>query len=581
MEFSATNEPAAPGEASFRRTLLLCALALAAAVLAYQDVGRFGFCDLDDSAYVTENRLVLSGLSWETVRQAFVPDAHAYLSPLVTLSFMLDGQLFGLWAGGFHLVNLLWHCANVALFFLLVLRLSGSRAAALLAGLLLAAHPAHIEAVAWISARKDMISTFFGLCAINIYIGWARKPSALRNIGLHACHGLSLLAKPMLATLPGLLLLLDFWPLRRLGEGAPLLPGWRRGLALVREKLLLLALGLLATFVTVRTHFEAYDRLDPDFGLKLANGLAAYAKYLGLLVWPHDQAIVYPFPASVPLAHSMGAALLLAALTGLCLWQRRQRPYLLVGWLWFLVSLLPVIAPPKVGLHVALADRWAYVPFMGLYLALGCLVAEGLERLARVWKAALCAVLVAWAALLMAQHQRQLATWATPVSIYEQALRVTTDSHVVLNNYGGLKAGEGDDAAAEAAYLEALRIHPRYGMCLFNLGLLRMRQERYPEALGYLARAGEELGKIGMGYEPARAMAYCLAKMGRTEEAQELYAMCVQLQPERVAAYLDWAKLAASLGRTERARALYRKSQEIAPGNPAAREGLAALDAAP
>ncbi len=576
--------PQAPGPLSAcapRWPLLFCLLAVAAAVLAYRDVGFFGFCNLDDSVYVTENRLVLSGLSWDTVRRAFVPDNTGYLSPLVTLSFVLDAQAFGFWAGGFHLVNLSWHVANVVLFFWLVLRLSDSRIAALLAAALLAVHPAHVEAVAWISARKDMLSTFFGLAAIHIYIGWARRPRASLNAGLHAAHVLSLMAKPMLVTLPGLLVLLDFWPLRRLGaaEGG-VLPDWRELAARVREKSLLLALGVLAAFVALSTHMQTFDRLDPGLGLKVANALASCAGYLKLLVWPSNQALVYPFPESVPLAHSLGGAGLVLGLTALCVWQVRRRPYLLVGWLWFLCALIPVIMPPRVGMHVAMADRWAYVPFLGLYLALGCLVAEAFSALRRPWaRVALCLALLAPLAALTLVQQRQLATWATPSTIYEQALRVTRKSHVVLNNYGGIKVAEGDDAAAEELYREALRLHPTYDACLYNLGLLCMRGERFDEALDFLTRARPEMKRVGKEYEAMRAMAHCLARLGRPGEAQVLYLGCLELEPGKLDAWLDWAKLAEVLGQRDRALGLYRMSLTVVPGNPNGLDGVRRLEA--
>lgn len=564
-----------------RWPILLCLLAIAAAVLAYRDVGLFGFCNLDDSVYVTENRLVLSGLSWDTVRRAFTPDNTGYLSPLVTLSFVLDAQVFGFWAGGFHLVNLAWHVANVALFFWLVLRLSDSRIAALLAAVLLAVHPAHVEAVAWISARKDMLSTFFGLVAFHIYIGWARRPRTMLNAGLHAAHVLSLMAKPMLVTLPGLLVLLDYWPLRRLGvNGGGLLPDWRELAARVREKSLLLALGVLAAFVTLSTHMQAFDRLDPGFGLKAANALASCAGYLKLLVWPSNQALVYPFPESVPLAHSLGGAGLVLGLTALCLWQVRRRPFLLVGWLWFLCALIPVIMPPKVGMHVAMADRWAYVPFLGLYLALGCLAGEAFSALRKPWtRAALCLALLAPLAALTIVQQRQLATWATPSTIYEQVLRVTRKSHVVLNNYGGIKVSEGDDAAAEALFREALRLHPSYEACLYNLGLVCMRGGRFGEALEFLTRARPEMKRVGKEYEAMRAMAHCLARLGRFDEAQALYLGCLELEPGELEAWLDWAKLAEALGQRDRALGLYRMSLTVAPGNPNGLAGVRRLEA--
>lgn len=562
--------------------LVLCLAVAALAAALYHGVGHYGFSILDDSHYVTGNPRILAGFTWGNVKNVFTPGEGLYWSPVTLLSLMLDAKLFGFWAGGFHLMNALWHCANAALFCLLVLRLTGSRLAAVAAASLFAAHPAHVEAVAWVTARKDVLSTFLGLSAVHLYVSWARRPSGVKNVLLHALYLISLMAKPMFVTLAGLLLLLDWWPLGRLraADGGP----WpdRRLLVLrLREKALLLALGAFATFMTLSSHYAGvFDRLDPSLGLKLANAVVSYAKYLGLLVWPHDQAIVYPFPDAVPALHVVLSGALLAAVTALCLRQMRARPYLLVGWLWFLAALTPVIMPPKVGLHVEYADRWAYVPFMGLYLALGCLGAELAGRIRR--DGPRMAVSAAWVLLplvaLIPVQQRQLATWKTPFGIAEQALRVTRGNYLLMNNYGILKGLGGDKAAAEAAYLAALEAYPDYGPALYNLGLLRLEQKRYAEALQPLLRGMEADQRRGAkAYDAYCGVALCLTFLGRADEAPHYYALAIREDPASPRAYNDWGNLARDTGNPLLALELYRKSLAADPDYALAKRNLEKL----
>jgi len=545
-----------------RWTGVLCILAMSVAVGMYFDSGLFGLSPLDDSVYVPTGALLNSSLPWSSVFRIALSDHRLYWHPLTSLSFLIDGRLYGPWVGGFHLMNVLWHCANVALFFLLALRLTGSRFAATFAALLLAAHPAHVEAVAWISARKDMLSTFFGLVTIHIYLGWVRKPGVGRALGLYAAYALSLLSKPMFVTLPGLLLLFDYWPLKRFDFEGPSFD-WGRLVALVREKVLFLALGIFAAFMTLTSHQEGYDRLDPSPLLKLSNAVVAYAKYLGLLVWPVDQAIVYPFPDSVPLMHSLGGAALLLVITAICLWQLRRRPFLAVGWLWFLCTLVPVIMPPKVGLHVALADRWTYVSFMGLYLALGCLGAELLGRMSRPWlrwAAAVAAAVLPLVPLGIAQ-QRQLATWATPASICEQALRVTSGSHLMMNNYAVIKMDEKDYDGAEALLLQSLHVFPDSPLAKHNFGALRMSQGRHREAVDLLWDAMEQDEKLGRGYEHYLALALCMEQLGKKDEAHTFYAKAILEQPGRPEAYTQWGMQAKRLGNLDKAHEFFEKVQ--------------------
>jgi Tfp pilus assembly protein PilF len=545
-----TLRPAQPP----RWTAVLFVLCVSVALGLYFLTGLFDFVSFDDPSYVSRNPAVLAGITWRSALEAFSLRQALYWHPLTTLSLLVDGRMFRGWAGGYHVVNALWHGGNVALLFLLALRLTGSRAAAVLCGLLLAAHPVHVESVAWISERKDVLSTFFGLASIHYYIGWrtARRPATAA--AMYACYALSLLAKPTFVIAPALLLLLDYWPLGRLAFP----PKARRVAELLREKVLFIAFGTVSTVMTFATHSETRDRLDPDLWLKLANASASIAKYLALLVFPHEMAIVYPFPDSVPLWQSLGGGALALGLTGLCVWQARLRPYLLFGWLWFLCALAPVLMPPRFGLHVALADRWTYVPYMGLYLALGALCAE---RLRAGWsrRVRVAAVLAGGAALtlLAVAQQRQLDVWRCSESLYGHALRITTGSHMVLNNYGVLKLQQGDVQAGERAYLDALAIFPDFALCKSNLGALRMGQGRTAEAMELLWQAASVMARQSQAYDCYLGLADGLVREGRLKEAEHFLAAAVRENPHSPEAYLRWGRLAQRRGDISFAHAFF------------------------
>jgi len=539
-----------------RWTFVLGLLAVSVAVGLYFRAGLFDFCTYDDPGYITMNRHVLAKFSWDSVRTAFSLRQVTYWHPLTTLSFMLDHHFYRLWPGGYHMTNVLLHGVNVALFFALILALTKNRFAAVFAALLFAAHPTHVEAVAWISARKDVLSTALGLASMLLYIRWTRKNSPGAAVGMYAACALSLMSKPMFATMPCLLLLLDYWPLERLGNEGGAWPRLRTVIERVREKVLFLAMGVFITVMTITTHPVSHDRLTPDLGLKLANAVTAIAKYLGLLVWPTRMAVIYPFPESVPVAQVLGASALVAAISALCMWQVRRRAYLLVGWLWFLGTLAPVLMPPPVGLHVALADRWTYVPFMGLYLALGCLAAEALAAIARpaARGAAAVALIVLPLVPLGLAQQRQLSTWRNAATVYEQALRVTTGSYVVMNNYAVLKTSMGQYAEAEAIYQEAHRWYPENGNILIGIGEVRLAQGRPLDALEPFWQAMLLLEKEHAAYNAYRGLARLLIMRGRPREAQDFFALAVRESPSRPEAYVEWAALAKRLGDPDRAR---------------------------
>jgi tetratricopeptide (TPR) repeat protein len=490
---SSVDAPAGGRSVRLRRSLLLAAGLVLLVFAIYGRTIGFGYVSYDDNLYVYENEQVQAGLSAENVRWAFVTLHAANWHPVTWLSLMLDATLFGGGPGARHLVNVGLHAANAVLFFLLLLELGAALWPAVLAAALFAAHPCHVESVAWITERKDVLSTLFLLLSISGYVGWVKRGGRLRYLASLSCMALGLLAKPMLVTLPFALLILDVWPLRRLAA-AP------AGLRLVLEKIPFLALALASVAVTILAQHKGQAVVPLGhfpLPLRLANALTSYAAYLGRLVLPAGLAVWYPYPASVPVWSWAGALALLVGLSAAAYWQRREQPYLLVGWLWFMGTLVPVIGILQVG-GQAMADRYAYVPYLGLYAAL----ALGLERLAgrlpqrRGIVAAAAGVAVA---VLGIAAFCQAGFWKDNTALYERALAVTRDNHLAHVNLGNELRRQLRFAEALEHFREAARIKPDSAEAWINASGVHLQFERFTEA--------EQAARTALALEPESAEA--------------------------------------------------------------------------
>lgn len=342
------------GAATFGRPDFLILVALAVITLGiYAQVIGHQFVTFDDDSYIKENLMVNRGVTLAGISWAFTTFYNANWHPLTWIAHMIDSQLFGLNAGGHLLVNALIHVANTLLVFWFLLRATDARWPSALVAALFALHPLHVESVAWASERKDTLSAFFGLLSLIAYVRYAEAPSISRYAWTAITLALGLLAKPMLVTWPFVMLLLDYWPLRRLSQST----SWKNFLIsiapLLREKLPLFALVTASAVMTsvAQSHGGAVRTFTHfPIALRLSNGLVSYAKYLLLTFWPHDLAVCYPLaPTGIPTWQIIGAAFLLIGITAFCLFQRKIRPYLIVGWLWFLGTLVPVIGLVQVG----------------------------------------------------------------------------------------------------------------------------------------------------------------------------------------------------------------------------------------
>lgn len=452
--------------------------AIAAGIVAlvcavYAGVAGHAYLNLDDDVYVTRNPFVRSGVSSESVRWAFTTVHEAYWIPLTWLSLMLDCSLFGMHAGAHLLENVALHALDAVLLFTLLATLTGATWRSAWVAALFALHPAHVESVAWVSQRKDVLSALFWMLTTLAYVRYARRPSLGLYLPVALMLALGLLAKPMLVTLPVTLLLLDWWPLARRDRGI---------VALVLEKMPLFLLSAAASVVTLFTQGSAGAvpaLASIDLGERVANALTNYVLYLGKIVWPWPLAVFYPLNPPDP-TFAAAAALLLVAVSTAALTTARRAPYLLVGWLWFLVTLLPVIGLVQVG-GQQIADRYTYLPSIGIFVivAWGAADLVAWRRGAREWIAVAGCATVAAAALL---SWHQVSYWRDSITLFTRAIAVTERNFLAHNNLGEalVAAGRADEAATH--YTEAARIHPGYAPARNNVGLVLARQGRYVEA---------------------------------------------------------------------------------------------------
>ncbi len=485
---------------TIRRPDLLILLALGAITFGiYAQAIGHQFITLDDPTYIQENPMVNHGVTLRGLAWAFTTFYATNWHPLTWISHMIDCQLFGMDAGRHLLVNALIHVANTLLLFWFLLRTTHARWPSALVAALFALHPLHVESVAWASERKDTLSTFFGLLSLIAYVRYAKAPSISRYAWVAIMLALGLLAKPMLVTWPLVMLLLDYWPLGRLAD--PIAKEHRRevshreaatGIAsLVWEKIPLFALVAASAVTTflAQSHGGAVRTFaDAPIALRLSNALVSYAKYLLLTFWPNDLAVYYPFAwAGIPAWQIIGAAFLLIGITAFCFSQRKIRRYLIVGWLWFLGTLVPVIGVVQVG-GQTMADRYFYIPSIGLFIAL----VFGLTEVAKIWRVAPAlsagiagGVLLVLATVTNAQIQR----WRDSFTLFEHTLAVTPPNLRIENSLGLALGASGKYDEAAAHFEKTLQIDPNFYDGLVGMGVTRALQGHIPEAIGYFQTA--------------------------------------------------------------------------------------------
>lgn len=560
-----------------RRSSWLIAVALGLAVAAvYGPVAEFGYVDLDDNEYVFENRLVQSGWTSESVRWAWTAYHSGHWHPLTWLSLMLDFELFGASPAAAHGVNVGLHALGVMLLFGWLQRATGRVWVSAFVAACFALHPLRVESVAWIAARKDVLSGCLLMLTLSAYVAYAQRGGLLHYVGVVLAYGLGLLAKPTLAVVPFGLLLLDVWPLRRI-DPARIVS--RQGGLLAAEKLplLVLAAATLRQTAAAQQAAGAWADATVPFGERLANALCSYVAYLGKTLWPSDLAVFYPL-VPVPTSHAIASAALLGLLTLVVVGLGRRYPAAFVGWAWYVGTAVPVIGLVQFG-GQAMADRYTYIPHIGLLAGGAFAVAEWLEvRRVPRWGASLVALLVLVA--LATVSRQQLAHWRDSRTLFERALQVTESNYMAHNNLGVFLERHGETDLAAYHYEQAVRANPTWPDALLNYGntfawrgQYAAAAQQYQAALTLrpnfataennlataLAYQGDLVGAVPH-YERAVALRpdyfdarYALAdayeRLGRYADAYPHYEWIVAARPDWPPGQAAWQRTRAALGR--------------------------------
>jgi Flp pilus assembly protein TadD len=625
--------------------VLVCLLLFLATLTVYWQVGNYEFVNYDDDKYVTENHHLHKGLTGESVIWTFTATELANWHPLTWLSHLVDFQLYGLNPAGHHLTNVFFHLVNTLLLFLILKRMTGTLWRSGFVAALFALHPLHVESVAWVAERKDVLSTMFWMLTLWAYLGYVKLPKRKRYLLIVLCFALGLMAKPMLVTLPFTMLLLDYWPLERfkLGQSGnshtasrqPFINGKKPRTHVIRllvEKIPLFALAAISSIVTfvVQQSGGAVGTLETfPVDIRITNALVSYIIYIVKMIWPQNLAVFYPHPGqSLPIWQIYLAGIFLSVISLVVIRAGRRRPYLPVGWLWYVGTLVPVIGLVQVG-EQAMADRYTYVPLIGLFI----IIAWGATDLLgsrRYGKPALPLAAISLLSVLMVCSFLQVKHWKNSLALFEHALRVTENNHLAhlnfgaaladqgkleeaishyqhslqiapkyvksYNNLGLALAQQGKNHEATAHYLKALQINPDYATAHNNLGVALMGtgevdkaiahyyqalslKPDWPEVYNNLGNAFLVQGKFDQaifyysetlrrkpGYgEAHNNLAVALANRGRFQEALEHYYAALRLQPNSAETHNNLAVALLNLGKVQAATAHYRKAIELSP----------------
>jgi tetratricopeptide (TPR) repeat protein len=592
----------------WRSPWIECAL-VGLVLIVYAQVRHFQFVNWDDPLYVTESPTVLRGLSWHSVWWALTSRGSPYWHPVTRLSHLLDVTLFGLNAGAHHEMSVAIHAANTVLLFWWLRRIMGGVGRSFVIAAIFAVHPLHVESVAWIAERKDVLSTFFMLASLWVYARYVERPSFLRYAAVATLFALALMAKPMVVTFPVLLLLLDYWPFGRLAGAARTSATWRR---LIVEKLPLFLMAAADSAVTVRTQARvgAMASLQAlPVTTRASSALVSYIAYAGQAIWPTHLAAFYPQRPVEPALVAL-AAVILAAVSAAAFACRRRYPYIVVGWLWYLVTLAPVIGLLQAG-QQARADRFMYVPLVGLLVIMVCGSIDPLKALkATPFVPALAASLVV--VLCVPVARAQTATWIDSVTLWQHAVDETSGNYQAYEKLAEARRDRGELEEARLDFEKALALappdSPAYAaMVHADLGVVLERLDRLSEAVqqdsaavtldpslvaghinladalaatGHWPEAVEQF-TAALRLEPGAAEAYVglgnvLLQQGRAREATERFSRAIQLQPDLADAHNGLGAALAETGRADAAMPEFVEALRLRPRFPSAETNFGA-----
>ncbi len=546
----------------------ICLFLVLSIIVVYYQVSTFDFTNYDTPKYVYNNSHVTDGLTAKGISWAFTTTYFSNWHPVTWLSHMLDVQLYGLNPGRHHLTNLLLHIANALLLFGVLRRMTGDLWQCSCVAALFALHPLHVESVAWVAERKDLLSALFGLLAMGFYLRYVEGRGIGRYLLVILFFILGLMAKPMIVTLPFVLLLLDYWPLQRYQfqiekkfDNAT--KQTDTILFLVAEKIPLFIISAGSCLVTLYAQMAggAVGSIDTyPLNLRISNALISYMSYIVKLIWPVKLAAIYPYNWDLPVWQVWAACLSISGISWLSIKCYRSRPWFLVGWLWYLGTLIPVIGLVQVGTQ-PMADRYTYIPFIGIYL----IIAWGLFDLLARWryrKMGFVAIVLAIVSVLMVVSWKQIGYWKNSVTLFKRAVDVTESNYTAENNLGHGLLLEGKFAAAGEHFKKSLEINPRSAKTHMNMGLVLARQDKPEEALQSYAKA--------LAQKPDYAVVYNLVgktqyRLGNTEQAILDYQQAINIDSTYAEAYNNLGNALFHLGKHDKALASYQQAISIDP----------------
>ncbi|MDD5063916.1 MAG: tetratricopeptide repeat protein [Phycisphaerae bacterium] len=575
-----------------KKVLFFISLALAASTLiAYEQVRLNGFVNYDDDLYVTENPNVNKGISGNSIIWAFTTGYCNNWHPLTWLSHMLDCQVFGLKPAGHHIVNLFFHIANTLLLFWILKKMTGGIWQSAFVAAVFALHPLHVESVAWIAERKDVLSGFFWMLTIAAYVRYAKRPDIKKYLLAVLFLCLGLMSKPMTATLPFVLLLLDWWPLDRFQSKGGISPksksakaGYQKASlgSLIKEKIPLFALAVILSVITfavqqkgkpteISAAVPASIRITTaPLNVRISNALVSYVSYMVKTVYPKRLAVLYPHPTdSLPKWEPIVCFVLLAAITAGVIYLARRQRYLATGWLWYLGTLVPVIGLVQVGAQ-AMADRYTYLPSIGIFIMAAWGAGELLAK-RRYQKLAMGTAAGIVLAILMICTHKQVSYWQNSSTLFGHTLAVTEKNFIMHDNYGVelLNAGQLDEAAKQ--FDKSLQINPEYLKALSHKGKVLLEQGKFNEAITWFT----EMVRTVPDYPDVQyLLGVSYARKGEYEKSVPLFEAALRLKPNWPDAYNDLALAYLLIGKYEPAIRNYNESLRLKPDNPAAINNL-------
>ncbi|MGX9727346.1 MAG: tetratricopeptide repeat protein [Candidatus Electronema sp. VV] len=560
-----------------RRDIILCIVMSIFVVIAYSGIIKNDFIGYDDDKYVIKNIHVQQGISKDSILWAFTSLHASNWHPVTWLSHMLDVELYGMNAGGHHFSSLLLHLANSLLLFFVLKNMTGAPLRSCAAALLFAIHPLHVESVAWVAERKDVLSTFFWLLTTWSYIRYVTTKKRYDYLLAVLFFLLALMAKPMAVTLPFSLLLIDYWPLHRVQHISQDNSSYSKNifvryLPMIYEKTPFFLLSAISSSLTyfAQKHGDAVAGLEEyPLSIRIANALISYATYIQKAVLPHDLGILYPYPSAISVWQAAGAAFVLSGITLLAARHRERFQWLAVGWLWYLGTLVPVIGLVQVGVQ-AFADRYTYIPLIGIFI-IASWGADELLRNFRHKKIALSAAAATIFSALIINTRIQASYWRDSVTLFEHTLQVTEGNYIIHNNLGFEFALQGQYEKALAQYQEALRIHRNFEQAAVNYGSALFSSGKKEESFAYY----EEI----LNSRPSFANVHynfgtLLLKDGRYDKAAFHFQAALRLKPNFAAACNGLGAVMLYKGNIEQAVMLFRKSLEMNPEFPDAKMNL-------